>query len=117
MTKENPITVHDGKYTFYLSAQDGLLDCDRYGEPWPAFRATGSHLSGSTLALYQDMVKAQKTIRRLNWVRCNAKGCACRSLECDCREERELGLIVCRSCLDKGHGSYKTDRVDYRGGC
>jgi hypothetical protein len=114
VTQENPITVYDGKYTFFLSSEDGLLDCDRHGELWPAFRRTGSHLHGLTLALYQDMVKAQKTIRRLNWVRCNAKGCACSSIECDCREERVLGLIMCQACLDKGHGCYQTDRVSYR---
>lgn len=113
MSKIDPVTIYDGKYTFYIDSEDNLLNCDRYGEPWPAFRANGSHLAGCQLALYHEALELKKTIRRLNWVRCNALGCACDSTDCDCRSVKSYGSILCRACLDKGHGGYQTDRVEY----
>jgi len=56
---QDPMEVGDGKYTYYLDDDDGLLNCDRHGEPWPAFRETGSHHEGCTLALYQALVEAR----------------------------------------------------------
>lgn len=61
----DPITVNDGKYTFFMG-KDGLLDCLRHGEPWPAFRETGGHLVKSTLALYHELLLARET-RNKNW--------------------------------------------------
>lgn len=58
--KTDPVTVYDGKYTFFLGP-DGLLNCDRHGESWPAFRRSKAHLSGSTLALYHDLLDERKT--------------------------------------------------------
>jgi hypothetical protein len=55
----DPVTVGDGKYTFYLD-DDGLLNCDRHGGPWPAFREQGGHFAGSTLALYHALVEERR---------------------------------------------------------
>ena len=63
----DPVTVSDGKYTFFID-NDRLLNCLRYGEPWPAFRATGAHLSGSQLALYHDLLAARTEAARLRQV-------------------------------------------------
>lgn len=60
----DPVQVGDGKYTFF-TGDDGLLDCRRHSEEWPAFRETGSHYSGSTLALYHDLLDARKRAARL----------------------------------------------------
>ena len=112
MSQQDPVTVCGGKYTFFLDSEDGLLNCDRHGEPWPGFRGDRGHFSGPTLALYQKIVEMKKRVRRLNWVRCNAKGCACSSIECDCREAKVSNYILCLSCLNKGHGAYPTDQID-----
>lgn len=55
----DPVTVADGKYTFFID-EDGLLNCLRHGEPWPAFRERKSHLSGCQLALYHDLLNARQ---------------------------------------------------------
>jgi hypothetical protein len=57
----DPVTVAGGKYTFFI-AEDGLLDCRRHGEPWPAFREVGRHLHRAQLALYYDMVEARQQL-------------------------------------------------------
>jgi hypothetical protein len=59
----DPVITAGGKYTFFL-ARDGLLDCLRYGEPWSAFRRTGSHDSGSTLALYHKALDLSRQAAR-----------------------------------------------------
>jgi hypothetical protein len=56
----DPVAVDDGKYTFFMGV-DGLLDCFRHGEPWPAFRETGGHLAKSTLALYHELLLFRET--------------------------------------------------------
>lgn len=61
---KDPVEVADGKYTFFLD-DDGLLNCLRWGEPWPAFRNTNSHLDGSQLALYHDLRDARKEAQDL----------------------------------------------------
>lgn len=56
---KDPVSVADGKYVYFLD-EDNLLNCLRHGEPWPAFRNNGSHLSGGQLALYHELVKLQE---------------------------------------------------------
>lgn len=63
----DPVAVADGKYTFFID-EDGLLNCLRHGEPWPAFRAGGSHLMGCQLALYHDLLKARQEAACLHQV-------------------------------------------------
>lgn len=59
----DPVIVCDGKYTFYMD-EDGLLNCDRHGKPWPAFRDGGDHLQGCVLSMYHDLVAAQHSSRK-----------------------------------------------------
>lgn len=60
----DPMAVCDGKYTFFTS-ENGLLDCLRHGEPWPAFRERGDHLAGSTLAIYRALVEERRKTAEL----------------------------------------------------
>ena len=57
---KGPVTACDGKYTFFTD-EDGLLNCLRHGEPWPAFRSTDTYLCGSVLALYHELLELKDT--------------------------------------------------------